>query len=168
MVSPELIRRYPFFSGLSIDQINTLAKVGSEKAVEEGHYFFHEDEELNDFYLVVEGAVAIVFEVPERDVEHKVSEQFNRELKTRDVVISTVGPGAVLGWSGLVPPHKATAGGRALTPCRVIAFDCRELQKTFEEDCRFGYLMMQKAAQIIGRRLRDTRIQSLADYGAEQ
>ena len=168
MVSSELIRRYPFASGLSMDQISTLAKVGNEKTVEEGHYFFHEDQELNDFYLVVEGAAAIVFEVPERDVEHKISEQFTRELRTRDIVISTVGPGAVLGWSGIVPPHVATAGGKALTQCRAIAFDCQELRKIFEEDREFGYLMMQKAAQIIGRRLRDTRVQSLADYRAEQ
>lgn len=168
MVSPELIRRYPFASGLSMDQISTLAKVGNEKTVEEGHYFFQEDEELNDFYLVVEGAAAIVFEVPERDVEHKISEQFTRELKTKDVVISTVGPGNLLGWSGLVPPHMATAGAKALTDCRVVAFDCRELRKAFDEDCEFGYRMMQKAAQIIGKRLRDTRVQSLADYRAEQ
>ena len=39
MVSPELIRRYPFFSGLNMEQINFLAKVADEKILEEGEYF---------------------------------------------------------------------------------------------------------------------------------
>jgi CRP-like cAMP-binding protein len=151
MVSPELLRRYPFFAGLKMEHIAALAHVADEMVVEAGYYFFHEDEELDHFYFLLEGAVAIVIELPQQD---------------REIVISTVGPGEVFAWSGLVPPHNATASGKAMTPCRVIAFDCRELRKRFEEDCEFGYLMMQKAAQVIRQRLRDTRIQSLA-YFAE-
>ncbi len=162
MVSPELIRRYPFFAGLSHEQIVTLAKVADEIAVEAGHYFFHEGDFLKNFYLVLEGAIAIVIELPDQAVQQKLSGQLTGELQTRDVVISAIGPGEVFAWSALVPPHKATAGGKTTTPCRVIAFDCPELLKTFETDCRFGYLMMQKAAQVIRERLRDTRIESLA------
>jgi CRP-like cAMP-binding protein len=162
MISPELIRRYPFFAGLNMDQINKLSKLANEEIVETGHYFFHDDEELDYFYLAVEGAVAIVFELPERDVEHKISDQFMRKLKTKDVVISTVSPGDVFGWSGLIPPYTATAGSKALTPCRVITFNRKEIVELFNEDCEFGYLMTQKAAQVIRERLRDFRIESLA------
>ena len=41
-----------------------------------------------------------------------------------------------------------------------------ELLQTFEEDCRFGYIMTQKSAQVIRERLRDSRIESLADLAA--
>ncbi len=164
MISPEILRRYPFFARLAPEQINVLAKMAKEETVETEHIFFREEEDLDHFYLVLEGAVAIVFELPERDVEHKISDQFARKLQTRDVVISTVGPGEVFGWSGLVPPHKATAGSKAVTPCRVVAFDCKALLKAFDEDCSFGYIMTQKAAQVIGERLRDLRIESLAAY----
>ncbi len=167
MVSPELIRRYPIFSGLNMDEISALARLARDETVEEGHYFFREGDELSRFYIVVEGAVAIVFEVPDREVEHKISEQLTRQLKTKEVLISTVGPGELFGWSALVAPHKATAGAKALTACRVIGFDRVELLKIFEENCRFGYLMMMKTAQIIRQRLYDTRIQSLADYITE-
>lgn len=162
MISPEVLRRYPFFSRLSMDQITALAKLATEKTVETDYFFFREDEESSNFYLLLEGAVAIVFELPERDVEHKISDQFTRKLQTRDVVVSTVGPGDVFGWSGLVPPHKATAGAKAVAPCRVVSFDCIELLKEFEKDCAFGYLMTQKAAQVISERLRDVRIESLS------
>ena len=162
MISPEVLRRYPFFSRLSIDQISILAQLATENTVDTEHFFFREDEESAHFYLILEGAVALVFELPERDVEHKISEQFTRKLKTRDVVVSTVGPGDVFGWSGLVPPHKATAGAKAVTPCRVVSFDCKKLMEEFEKDCAFGYLMTQKAAQVISERLRDVRIESLS------
>jgi CRP/FNR family transcriptional regulator, cyclic AMP receptor protein len=164
MISSEVLRRYPFFSRLSIEQISSLAKLADEETVENGHYFFREDEVSKTFYLVLEGAVAIVFELPERDVEHTISDQFMRKIKTKDVVVSTVGPGDVFGWSGIIPPHKATAGAKAVTPCRVVAFDCEQLIKEFDNDCAFGYLMAQKAAQVISQRLRDMRIESLATF----
>ena len=162
MISSELLRHYPFFAGLSNEQIVALAKMSRELTVEADYYFFHEGDAMNNFYLVVEGVVAIVIHVPEPDVEHKISEQLTGTMQTSDIVISAVGPGEVFGWSALVPPHKAMAGAKATTPCRVVAFDCLELRRNFEDDCRFGYLMTQKAAQIIRERLHAMRVESLA------
>lgn len=161
MISTEILRRYPFFAGLSVEQISTLAKMGSEEIVEEGHYFFHEEQELVNFYLTLEGAIGIVYDVPERNVEHKIADQFARKLDTKEIVISTVGPGHTFGWSGLIPPHKATASSKALTSCRVIAFNGKKLLKAFNDDHSFGFAMIQKIAQIIGGRLRDLRIETL-------
>jgi CRP-like cAMP-binding protein len=162
MVSPELVRRYPFFAGLDYDHIVQLAKVAKERSVETEHCFFHESDDLKSVYLVLEGAVALVFEVPDQDVEQQVSGQLTGELKTKDITVSTVGTGDVFGWSGLIPPHTATATAKAITPCKVLAFDSKELLQIFDEDCRFGYIMAQKAAQVIRERLRDLRIESLA------
>lgn len=162
MVSPELLRRYPFFSGLSHEYMTKLAKMSEEISVEVDHYFFHEDDELDKFYLTLEGAVAIVIELPEKDVQHKVSDQFLRELKTKDVIVSTVGSGDIFGWSGLIPPYQATAGAKAVTDCRVVAIQSRELRELFEEDCAFGLIMTLKAAQIIRDRLRDLRTETLS------
>jgi CRP-like cAMP-binding protein len=162
MISPELIRRYPFFAGLSHEQMVTLAKVADEVSAEAGYYFFHEGDELKNFYLVLEGVVAIVLELPDQAVEQPLSEQLSGKLQTKDVITSAIGPGEVFAWSALVPPHGASAGGKATTSCRVISFDCQQLMPIFESDCQFGYLMMQKAAQVIRERLRDIRIESLA------
>ena len=51
---------------------------------------------MESFYLVLEGLAAVVIEVPDREVEQKLSEQLTGELKTKDVVISAVGPGSAL------------------------------------------------------------------------
>jgi CRP-like cAMP-binding protein len=162
MNSTEVLRRYPFFAGLSHDQLTLMAKVSSELIVEADHCFFHEGDSLTKLYLVLEGAVVIVMEVPDRDVEQKLSGQLTGELQTKDIVISAVGPGEVFGWSALVSPYIATSTVKATTPCQVTAFDSQELLKIFDDDCQFGYLMTQKIAQIMRDRLHAIRIESLA------
>jgi len=162
MISPEILRRYPFFARLSIEQLTKLASLATEKIVETDTYFYHEEDELEHFYLVLEGAVAVVFELPEREVEHKISEQYFRKLKTKDVVLTTVSPGELFGWAGLVPPHCANSGAKAVTPCRIVMFNRIQLLEEFDKDPRFGYIMIQRAAQAISQRLSDLRIESLA------
>ena len=162
MISPELLRRYPYFAGLNGKQIPILARVASEATVEANHYFFQEGDELKSLYLVLEGMTVTVIEVPDREAKQNLSAQLTGKLQTKDVVIGTVGPGEVFGWSALVAPYKATASAKATTPCRVVEFDCRELRRIFAEDCQFGYLMLQKAAQVGRDRLHNMRIESLA------
>ena len=130
--------------------------------VEAEHIFFREGDSVDHFYLVREGVIGIAFEIPARDVKHKLSDQFDRSLQSQDVVISTVGPGEVFGWSGLISPHQATAKAKTMTPAKIVAIDCQELRQIFEKDCRFAHLMTQKAAQVTRQRLHDMRIEWLA------
>lgn len=162
MISPELIRRYPFFAGLKHEHIVALANVADEQQVEAGEFFFHEGDEICCFYIPIQGKVGIGMELPDTETEQSVAGQLVGVLKTKTTILSTVGAGEVFGWSGLVPPHTASASASALTLCRVLRFDCTKLYPTFEEDCEFGFLMMQKAAQVIRARLRDLRVESLA------
>jgi CRP-like cAMP-binding protein len=164
MISPELLRRYPFFAGLTPEHLVILANAAEEISVEAGHTFFKEDEKLDCFYLLVKGSVDISIPVPDREAKQDVSGQLLGELKTKNVTISTVGTGDVFAWSALIPPYTATASGTALTNCQVVAFDAVKLLKLFEEKPDFGYLMSVKAGQLIRNRLRDLRIESLAAY----
>lgn len=145
MITPELISRYHFFGDLEIDQIKALAEVAEGITFDAQEFVFREGDQLNSFYIVVEGAVGIV-----RETEGK-----------SDTVISAVGPGHVFAWSALVPPHLATASAKALTTCWLVAFNRKKLLNIFREDCKFGYRMMQKIVQISRDRLLDARIESL-------
>jgi CRP/FNR family transcriptional regulator, cyclic AMP receptor protein len=147
MVSPELIRRFPFFSNFTMEQIVFLAKIADESTVRKDHYFFNEGDELNYLYIIVEGEVAVITLLPP---------------KGREVILDSQGIGDIFGWSAFVPPHASTAGAKAVTSARVIAFDAKELRKKCDEDCQFGYLMMTKIAQVIRERLIALRIETLA------
>jgi CRP-like cAMP-binding protein len=152
MISPEIIRRYAFFAGLSLDQINTLAKLASEEKVEAEHFFLRDGDEVPYLYLVIEGTANALIELPTRGTE---------------IIVSTIGPGEVFAWSALVPPHKATASVKATAPCHLIAFDRRKLLEAFEEDYQFGYVMMTKAAQLTRDRIANMNIEFLAYLAGE-
>ena len=163
MISVELLRRYPFFAGFTREQIDDLARVAVEDSVSAGHQFVHEGERLTNFFLVLEGTVGINIKVPDREIEQSLTRQITNDLITRDVKVSTVGEGEIFGWSALIPPNRSTANVKALTSCRVLVFDYQELQPIIDEDCCFGHLLTLKAAQIIRNRLRDKRVESLAE-----
>lgn len=163
MVPIELIRRYPFFAGFSQDQITDLAYAANQVSAQAGHKFIKEGERLTNFYLVLEGTVGIVIKVPDREMEQSLTRQITNNLITRDVTVSTVGAGEMFGWSALVPPNISTANAKALTACRVLEVDYQALESIIEEDCCFGHLLTLKAAQVIRGRLRDRRIENLAE-----
>ncbi|MCJ7658179.1 MAG: cyclic nucleotide-binding domain-containing protein [Anaerolineales bacterium] len=163
MISIELLRRYPFFAGFTREQIDDLARVAEEESFMAGHRFINAGERLTDFYLVLEGTIGIIIEVPDMEFEQSLTRQITNNLITRDVTVSTVGKGEVFGWSALIPPNRSSANVKALTSCRVMRFDYQELQPIIDEDCCFGHLLTLKAAQIIRGRLQDKRVESLAE-----
>lgn len=161
MIASERLRHFPFFAGLNHDQLMNIAKMANEKTVEEGHYFFHEGDDVQEFYIVVDGAVGIVIEIPDQDFEQPIAGQLTGKINTKDITVSTIGSGMVFGWPGIIPPSNANATAKALTRCRLYAFDCIQLKKAFEIDCDLAYKMTLKAAQVMRERLRDLQIESL-------
>ena len=162
MISPELLRRYQFAAGLSHEKIVNIAKVSDEIEVDADTYFFHDGEQVEKFYIVMEGAVAILFEVPDREEGSAVSEQLTGSLPMKEVVISTVGTGSPFGWAGIISPHEAFASAKSIAPTKVLAMDCAALRKMFEADNEFAYHMTAKAAQVMREQLRDLSIETLA------
>jgi CRP-like cAMP-binding protein len=147
MVSPEVLRRYPYFAGVDADGLVFLARSAQEATAETGEYFFREGDTLDKMYIVVEGEVAIVATLPG---------------KNREIVVSTIGVGEVFAWSGLVPPYQATSSAKATTRCRVIAFDCPQLRARFDADAGLGYTMMLRLSQVMRDRIRDMRMETIA------
>jgi hypothetical protein len=160
MISPELLRRYPFFAEVSHEYLVELAKLTSEINADSGEYFFHEGDRVDKMYLVVEGAVSILFEVPDQDVEIPVSDQLMGDMPTREVAISAVGPGNPFGWAGLIPPHEAFASAKAIAPSKVITFDCINNIKAFTSSgiyyimvrCRYFQARDSQVWKIVGKR----------------
>ena len=152
MVSPELIRRYPYFSGISLEQINLLANLAEEIECEPDYYFHHEGDDIGKVYIILEGEISLLTSLPQQD---------------KDVIINTLATGDVFGWTSLLPPYTAGAGAKSVGKCKLIEFESTQLREKFKEDYEFGYLMMIKIAQIIRERLDSVVIETLA-YQAEQ
>ncbi len=146
MVSTELLRRYPFFSGLDEERLVFLAKVAQQDSVAAGEYFFRDGDTLDSLYILMDGEVAITATLP----------------KGREIVLSTVSPGEVFAWSALVPPYQATSAAKAVTPCQVLALNCVPLRARCEEDHTLGYAIMAQLAQVMRDRIRSMRMETIA------
>jgi CRP-like cAMP-binding protein len=144
MVSPELLRRYPFFAGFTDLELKQLAMAAHEHTLSEKEVLFSEGQRADRLYFLIEGEVEILMHADEKGLT--------------SVALSTLSAGEPLGWSALVEPHMYTATARATRPARVVAFNGLELQQ-LALDAHLGGLLMKKVVQVLSRRLRDTRIQ---------
>jgi CRP/FNR family cyclic AMP-dependent transcriptional regulator len=148
MVSPELLRRFPFFAGLTDEEIKSIAMISDEKKYDVNTFIFREQGKAENLFLLVEGNVDIMINTDEEGLQQET--------------VSTLSHGDVFCWSSIVEPYVLTGSGFAATPVTVIAMDGAALRALFELDCHLGFSVLQKAATIISSRLKDTRIQMLS------
>jgi CRP-like cAMP-binding protein len=147
MISPELLRRFPFFAGFSDPELKRLAMAGRERSLAAGQILFSEGEPAGECHFLVEGEIEVLI--------------CNGEDCPESVALASLPAGELIGWSALVHPYVYTASARASRATRVIAFSRADLE-TLLSDARLCSLLMARVAQVIGRRLRDTRIQLLS------
>ena len=163
MVSIELLRQYPFFAGFDYDQLKVLAMAAAEHDVSEGHIFFNEDETLSNFYLLLEGTVALMLKIPDREVIQARNNHITGDFITRDIHMETLEAGELFGWSALIAPYQPTASAKAIKPSRVVSFNTESILQKMEDESAFGQAMTLKMAQIIRERLRGQRMELLAE-----
>ncbi len=113
MISPEILRRYPFFSRFNATQLKRLAMLAEEEYVPEGTTLFERGQPARAMYLLLEGNVELYDEA---------QDQFDPSIKL-SFYVGSVETGEVLGMSAVIPPYRLTATAKASTPCRMIRFD---------------------------------------------
>src|SRR5678815_1140604 len=80
---------HPFLAGLKPEHLRTLKDNAMMMSYQPGEVIFREGDPANRFYLIQKGKVTL--------------ESSRRE--SEPVLIQTIGPGDVLGWSWLFPPY---------------------------------------------------------------
>jgi CRP/FNR family cyclic AMP-dependent transcriptional regulator len=110
-----------------------------------GTELLREGEPAESFAIVLSGRIALRMLVPERGM----------------VTILTVEPGDVVGWSALVPPHRATSTAVAIEPVELLAFDGHALREALRTDCALSAAIYPRLIHAVGRRLTNTRLQLL-------
>jgi CRP-like cAMP-binding protein len=107
-----------------------------------------EGEPAKTFFLVQSGHVELAIPTPDRGL----------------VPIQTVGPGEVVGWSWLVPPHIWQFDCRAVDAVQGLKFDAEWLRLKCAEDHELGYLLFKQLLTVLANRLAATRLQLLDIY----
>ena len=152
MVSPELLRRFPFFAGLDSDDLKAIAMISDTVAFEPGSTVFETDKPAEALFILVDGNVDLHYVIADRD-DPKVR---------KDYFVAEIDPGELFGLSGLVEPYRFTLTGRVTTPTHVIRIQAAPLRALCEANCRAGFRLMQQVAKATLLRLDETRVQLVA------
>ena len=151
MISPEVLRRFQLFAGVSPAVFKQLAMIGEEIEVSEGEWLFHEGDDAEGLYLIIDGEV---------DCKLGIGQDSDRFAD-----VCTLVTGDLVGWSALVAPYKYTLSGIAAKDTRLVWLDAERLREMMQQDPGLGFIVMQQVAAVIAQRLAHLRIRfvSLAE-----
>ncbi len=152
MISPELLRRYPFFGLLANDHLNAFAMLAEEVTFETDETVFESGQQADALYFLIEGCV---------DLHYIVADEINTELR-KDFFISEINPGEPFGISALIEPYRYTGTVRATCASRVLRFDAKGLRALCAVDLKIDAALMHQIAAAAMSRLQDTRVQLAA------
>ncbi len=115
-----------------------------EEAYQPEVVIFRAGDEANYLYVLKEGRVDLVAEVP----------SMSKQAAT-NIVVDIVTTGGFFGWSALVEPHFYTMSAVCKEPSRAVVISGIELMGLFEKDHHINYKVFQSLSYIVGTRLRN-------------
>jgi CRP-like cAMP-binding protein len=146
MISPEVLRRYPYFAQIGEESLKAVAKIADEKLVPAGTHMFSEGDPADTMNIVVRGEVNVQYVLG------------NGERRTVDTLVD----GDILGWSALVEPYRYTAVGTASKDTQLVAIQAAKLRELCARDPLMGYRLTSQIAKLLAHRLERARVQLAA------
>lgn len=141
---------HPILTGLRDDLLALLAAHARTMRFPAETRIFDEGQVADRFWLVCDGQVALDLHVPGRGM----------------LLVDTVSPGSVLGWSWLCPPYRWRFGATAAAPTRAMEIAAGPVRELAANDAEFGRATYQRFSEVAVGRLQATRLR-LLDVDAE-
>ena len=152
MISPEVLRRYPFFSFLDPDQLREIAMITEEVGLRKGQILFNTDENADACYLLMTGGI---------ELRYVVVDEIDPELR-KEFVIGVINPGDFLGISVAIEPNRYTSTAIAIGECQLLQIDGLALRALCNQDQRLNCGLQGMVARTAMDRLHSTRVQLAA------
>jgi CRP-like cAMP-binding protein len=152
MISPELLRRFPFFNFMDEAQLKAVAMIAEEKEYKKDEVLVEAEKPATHFFFLIDGSVshnAVV--TTEHDPYYK-----------KEYFVSNFNPGEIFGISALIEPYIFTATLRADKPTRAIQVDAAALRALCEVDLKLSVGLNRAVAKAAMERLQNTRMQLIA------
>jgi len=156
MISPEILKRYVHFAGLSDECLRAVAMLCEENDFKKGEVIFTESEEFlasNRIYQEGESAKHLML-ITEGEID--IALTFSAK---RQVVVGTLVPGDLMAFSSLIPPYRLTSSAIATTDGKMICIEAESLRRLMADDPDLGFHIMSAAAKALRDRLANTRIE---------
>ena len=157
MISPEVLRRFPFYSFMSHDQLRGVAMITDEVKYDKGQVLFNMDAVADNCYMLLEGAI---------DLHYIVVDEHEPELR-KEFVVGTINPGEVLGISSVIEPYVYTATAIVINESRLLKTDAVALKELCAANPELDYGLQRVVAKSTMERLHATRVQLAAATAPE-
>jgi CRP-like cAMP-binding protein len=155
MISPEILRRYPFFGHLDEQELAQIAMIAYESSFEKGDTIFKEGQKADSLYLLEEGSVDLFYHTQEEHDPRSV----------RKFLVGEINPGEVFAISVFIDPYILTATAVAAQNGQMLKIKGPELRAMFDKDDRMAYQLMVQLMKVFADRLYFTRVQLAAERG---
>jgi CRP/FNR family cyclic AMP-dependent transcriptional regulator len=142
----ETVAAHPFLAGLSYPWLERLAGHAYPVTLQPGHRLFHEHERGDSFWLICSGEIALDCTVPGGD----------------PVAVRSAGPGDVVGWSWIFPPHQWDFGAVAANRTSAVEFDAAGVRRLMDDDEALGRQLSTRFVRVVMGWLHEIR-QNLPD-----
>lgn len=146
MISPEVLRRYPYFAHVGDESLKAVAMLADEKNVRAGTQLFSEGDPADAMNIIVQGEISIQYILG------------SGERRTVDTLVN----GDILGWSALVEPYRYTAVGTASKDTHMVSIRAKGLRDLCDKDPLLGYQLTTQIAKLLAHRLEGARLQLAA------
>jgi CRP/FNR family transcriptional regulator, cyclic AMP receptor protein len=147
---PDLLAEQADLAGLPDADLELIAGCATNVVFKAGETLAREGEPAETFFVVRAGQVALDVAAP----------------GAGPLRLLTLGPGELVGWSWLIPPHRWSSDVVAVAEVHAVLIDAACLRGKCEADPALGYRLMQRFAHITAERLQSTRLQLLDLYEA--
>jgi CRP-like cAMP-binding protein len=149
MVSPELLRRYPFFASLTDEQLKAIAQIAEEKSYPKDALLLKENTQADRLFLLLEGDIDLIY-------------SGGGEGAIVNALVGSIAPGEALGVSSLIQPYKYVSTARATMPIKVVEIDGAALRDLMQADTKLGFALMSNIAVAVLERLKYTQVELAA------
>jgi CRP/FNR family cyclic AMP-dependent transcriptional regulator len=149
MISPEILRRYPFFGTLSDEQLKAIAMISEEKSLPKDTLLVKENSPASKLYLLLDGDVDLIY-------------SGGGEGAISNALVGSIAPGEMLGVSSLIEPYSFISSARATMPVKVVEIDGAAVRALMQLDHQLGYVLMRNVASAVLERLKYTQVELAA------
>ena len=143
------LERVDIFSGLTQEELNSIAELCQPRKYGVNEVIFAEKSKGKEMYVVTKGRVRI---------------ELGIKGKTDCATVHRVGEGEVFGELVVVNEQRRSATAISESHCEVIAIGREAFTDLFDKSSRIGYVIMKNLASLLATRLRKTNLQLIACF----
>ncbi|MBZ0272393.1 cyclic nucleotide-binding domain-containing protein [bacterium] len=134
------LRVIELFAGISDDDLEVVRKIALVRQYTAGERVFSLGDDARTLLVVTAGTIALTIPIMLKDA-------------LDDIALEEKGPGSVIAWSALVPPHKFTLGATSKTAAELHCFDREAIERLFAERPHLHPVIIGNLNRVIASRV---------------